>query len=328
MQLKICRPVRLLSVLKGLSTTGTATLQCSSASNPATFSYNLLDYLTVESRPIDGSTTFVKTYDRDEAGRMISLTLSSDENPVREITYSTLGVALEVISHPTENPADDIVNAYTWDAGARMVTETDGAGNTWAYTYNSQGLLDSSTDPLANTATLGYDKEGRLVSNTVPGASSLTVTYLPTGEVTSIYDAAGKYKADGTPLVVLAGKEYGTGSSRDWAAKGVFLLGVRAVLAESYERIHRSNLVGMGVLPLQFKEGQSVESLGLTGHETYTIHVDDDLQPLQDLRVDVTDDQGNSRAVTMTCRVDTPVEVDYYRNGGILQTVLRGFLRD
>jgi aconitate hydratase len=161
-----------------------------------------------------------------------------------------------------------------------------------------------------------------------PGTEGCWTTYLPTGQVMSIYDAAEKYKADGTPLVVLAGKEYGTGSSRDWAAKGVFLLGVRAVLAESYERIHRSNLVGMGVLPLQFKEGQGVESLGLTCNETFTIHVDDDLQPLQDLRVDVTDEGGNTRTITMICRVDTPVEVDYYRNGGILQTVLRGLLKE
>ncbi len=168
----------------------------------------------------------------------------------------------------------------------------------------------------------------RLKNQLAPGTEGGWTTYLPTGEVMSIYDAAGKYKAAGTPLLVLAGREYGTGSSRDWAAKGTFLLGIKAVLAESYERIHRSNLVGMGVLPLQFKEGQSIESLGLTGHETYTIHVDDELQPLQDLRVDVTDDGGNTRTITMTCRVDTPVEVDYYRNGGILQTVLRGFLKE
>jgi aconitate hydratase len=168
----------------------------------------------------------------------------------------------------------------------------------------------------------------RLKNQMAPGTEGGWTTYLPTGEVMSIYDAAERYKAHGTPLVVLAGKEYGTGSSRDWAAKGTFLLGVVAVLAESYERIHRSNLVGMGVLPLQFKEGQGAESLRLTGHETYTIHIDDDLQPLQDVQVNVTDEGGNTRAITMTCRVDTPVEVDYYRNGGILQTVLRGFLKD
>jgi aconitate hydratase len=165
----------------------------------------------------------------------------------------------------------------------------------------------------------------RLKNQLAPGTEGWWTTYLPAGEVMSVYDAAQKYKADGTPLVVLAGKEYGTGSSRDWAAKGVFWLGVKAALAESYERIHRSNLVGMGVLPLQFKAGQSAASLGLTGYETYTIQVGDGLQPRQDVQVDVTDAEGNLRTLTLTCRVDTPVEVDYYRNGGILQTVLRNF---
>ncbi len=168
----------------------------------------------------------------------------------------------------------------------------------------------------------------RLRNQMAPGTEGGWTTYLPTGEVMSIYDASRKYKADGTPLVVLAGKEYGTGSSRDWAAKGTYLLGVKAVLAESYERIHRSNLVGMGVLPLQFKDGDSVKSLGFTGEETFTIHIDDNLQPLQDVRVTVTGADGASRDITVLCRVDTPVEVDYYRNGGILQTVLRKFMTE
>ena len=168
----------------------------------------------------------------------------------------------------------------------------------------------------------------RLRNQLAPGTEGGWTTYLPSGEVMSIFEASLKYKADGTPLVVLAGREYGTGSSRDWAAKGTYLLGIRAVLAESYERIHRSNLVGMGVLPLQFKDGDNAESLGLTGHETFTIHVDDNLQPRQDVRVDITSPGGESRTITMTCRIDTPVEVDYYRNGGILQTVLRSLLRE
>jgi aconitate hydratase len=161
-----------------------------------------------------------------------------------------------------------------------------------------------------------------------PGTEGGWTTYLPTGEVMPIFDASEKYKADSTPLLVIAGKEYGTGSSRDWAAKGAYLLGVRAVLAESFERIHRSNLVGMGVLPLEFKPGENAESLGLTGKEAYAIHVDNFLKPRQDVQVDVTDpDSGETRTIILTCRVDTPVEVDYYRNGGILQTVLRQFLR-
>jgi aconitate hydratase len=128
-------------------------------------------------------------------------------------------------------------------------------------------------------------------------------------------------------LIALAGKEYGTGSSRDWAAKGTILLGIKAVIAESYERIHRSNLVGMGVLPLQYRPGETAESLGLTGQERFTVHVDDNLKPRQELTVTVTDEAGNSREITTICRVDSPVEIDYYRNGGILQTVLRNFLK-
>jgi aconitate hydratase len=166
----------------------------------------------------------------------------------------------------------------------------------------------------------------RLKNQLAPGSEGWWTTYLPGREVMSVYDAAQRYKTDGTPLLVLAGKEYGTGSSRDWAAKGTFLLGIKAVLAESYERIHRSNLIGMGVLPLQFREGESPDTLGLTGYETYTVHIDDDVKPLQDVTVDVTEPGGRVRTIILTCRLDTPVEVDYYRNGGILQTVLRSFL--
>ena len=126
--------------------------------------------------------------------------------------------------------------------------------------------------------------------------------------------------------MVLAGKEYGTGSSRDWAAKGTLLLGIKTVLAESFERIHRSNLVGMGVLPLQFKDRDSFASLGLTGKETLTIHIDDNLKPGQDVQVDIIEGE-NIKSITVTCRLDTPVEIDYYRNGGILHTVLRNFMK-
>jgi aconitate hydratase len=167
----------------------------------------------------------------------------------------------------------------------------------------------------------------RLRNQMAPGTEGGWTTYLPTGEVMPIFDASEKYKATGTPLLVIAGKEYGTGSSRDWAAKGAILLGIKAAFAETFERIHRSNLVGMGVLPLQFKEGETAETLGLTGQETYTIHIDDSIQPRQEVKVDVTDASGNTRTITTLCRIDTPVEIDYYRNGGILQTVLRNFLQ-
>jgi len=163
----------------------------------------------------------------------------------------------------------------------------------------------------------------RLRNLMAPGTEGGMTTYLPSGEQMSIYEAAGKYQADGTPLVVLAGSEYGTGSSRDWAAKGTYLLGIRAVLATSYERIHRSNLVGMGVLPLQFREGESRDSLDLDGSETYDITLGDDLKPQQAIEVTATREDGSMVHFVVTCRIDTPVEIDYYRNGGILHTVLR-----
>ena len=152
-------------------------------------------------------------------------------------------------------------------------------------------------------------------------------THLPSGEELAIYDASMRYQQAGTSLCVLAGKEYGTGSSRDWAAKGTFLLGVKFVIAESYERIHRSNLVGMGVLPLEYLPGETRESLGLTGHEEFAVAIDDGVQPRQKLTVTAKNlTTGEVTTFEAQCRIDTPVEVDYYRNGGILQTVLRKLL--
>ena len=148
--------------------------------------------------------------------------------------------------------------------------------------------------------------------------------HIPSGDELTIYDAAMRYKSEGTPLVVLAGREYGTGSSRDWAAKGTLLLGVKAVIAESYERIHRSNLVGMGVLPLQFEEGDTPESLGLTGRETFDIlGVSEGLEPHARLSVVARTDDGHETSFSTVARLDSEVDVEYYRNGGILHTVLR-----
>jgi aconitate hydratase len=167
----------------------------------------------------------------------------------------------------------------------------------------------------------------RLHNLLVPGSEGGVTYYLPTGEETSIYDASMKYQAASTPLVILAGAEYGTGSSRDWAAKGTFLLGVRAVIARSFERIHRSNLVMMGVLPLVFKPGESIDSLGLTGHETFEIvGIDGEIRPKQDVLVQATAPDGTVKSFTATARIDTPVEVEYYKHGGILPYVLRKFL--
>jgi aconitate hydratase len=144
------------------------------------------------------------------------------------------------------------------------------------------------------------------------------------GEQVAIYDAAMKHIADGTPTVIFAGEEYGTGSSRDWAAKGTQLLGVKAVIARSYERIHRSNLVGMGVLPLQFKGSDSAVSLNLTGDETFDlIGINDNLKPQQDVTLIITCKDGSKQNVELLLRIDTPIEVDYYKNGGILPYVLK-----
>ena len=164
----------------------------------------------------------------------------------------------------------------------------------------------------------------RFRNQMAPGTEGGWTTYLPTNEVTTLYDASLRYKNDATPLFVIAGNDYGMGSSRDWAAKGVLLLGVKVVIAKSYERIHRSNLVGMGVLPLQFKAGESLETYGLDGTETFsTVNVTDTLKPLQEVLVKAVSANGKETLFATLCRIDTPVEVDYYRNGGILHTVLR-----
>jgi aconitate hydratase len=163
----------------------------------------------------------------------------------------------------------------------------------------------------------------RIRNQIAPGTEGGFTTHFPSGEVTSVYEASMRYQATGTPLVVLAGTEYGTGSSRDWAAKGTLLLGVKAVIATSFERIHRSNLVGMGVLPLTFLTGESADSLGLDGTESFNIPAHADLEPLATIQVTATKPSGEVTEFQAKVRLDTPVEVDYYRHGGILQAVLR-----
>ena len=164
----------------------------------------------------------------------------------------------------------------------------------------------------------------RIKNLMVPGTEGGVTRHQPSGETMDIFDAAAKYREDGTPLVVIGGKEYGTGSSRDWAAKGTRLLGVRAVVCESFERIHRSNLIGMGVLPLQFHEGSGVESLRLDGTEQFDVlGLSDDLKAQQELTLRITRADGSSEEVPVCCRIDTDIEVEYYRHGGILAYVLR-----
>jgi aconitate hydratase len=167
----------------------------------------------------------------------------------------------------------------------------------------------------------------RIRNQMAPGTEGGVTKHLPSGEVMSIYDASQRYQSEGVPLVVIGGKEYGTGSSRDWAAKGTYLLGIKAVIAESFERIHRSNLVGMGVLPLVFQNGQSRESLKLDGTETFDITGVTELKPRMEMDCTIHRADGSSEQIKLLCRIDTLDEVDYYKNGGILQYVLRNMMK-
>jgi aconitate hydratase len=185
--------------------------------------------------------------------------------------------------------------------------------------FNSYGARRGNHEVMMRGTFANIRIRNRMLDNVEGGFTR----YAPTGETMPIYDAAMAYETDGTPLVVLAGKEYGTGSSRDWAAKGTILLGVRAVIAESFERIHRSNLVGMGVLPLQFREGENAESLGLTGTESFTITGVAAIEPRQDVEVQVAREDGSAMTFTARCRIDTYNELEYFRSGGILHYVLR-----
>ena len=198
------------------------------------------------------------------------------------------------------------------------------SNNVRPFDFNSYGSRRGNDRVM----TRGTFANIRIRNLLAPGTEGGVTVHLPTSQPLSIYDAAMLYKKTNTPLVILAGAEYGTGSSRDWAAKGTFLLGVRAVIAASFERIHRSNLVGMGVLPLEFTAGTTWQSLGLTGHEIYDFPtLSPDLKPLSLLPVTIHLPDGTTKTFNTRLRIDTPVEVEYYRNGGILQTVLRKLLK-
>ncbi len=207
-------------------------------------------------------------------------------------------------------PADGPAGRYLTDKGVSFLD------------FNSFGSRRGNHEVMMR----GTFANIRIKNQLVPGTEGGVTKYFPDDEVTSIYEASMKFQESGTPLVVLAGKDYGMGSSRDWAAKGTILLGVKAVIAVSFERIHRSNLIGMGVLPLQFAEGDTPSKLGLDGSESYTIPVDNQVKPGQTIPVTATSTDGTSKTFDTVCRLDTPVEVDYYRNGGILHYVLRNFL--
>jgi aconitate hydratase len=243
-----------------------------------------------------------------------------------------------------DRPFADIKGARTLVMVGDSVTtdHISPAGDIKKSSPAGQYLLENGVGPLDfnsygarrgndRVMTRGTFANIRLKNLLAPGTEGGVTKYLLDGEdkdkVLSIYDASMKYQAAKVPLIVLAGKDYGMGSSRDWAAKGTMLLGVKAVIAESYERIHRANLCGMGVLPLQFKKGQNRASLGLTGLGTFDIQIPADLKPGQDIKVTNLTPEGGKLEFTVTCRIDTPVEIEYYRNGGILQTVLKSLLK-
>ncbi|MEA3287808.1 MAG: aconitate hydratase AcnA [Candidatus Marinimicrobia bacterium] len=222
---------------------------------------------------------------------------------------------------------DSVTTDHISPAGAFTADSPAGkyliANRTEVKDFNSYGSRRGNHEVMMR----GTFANIRLRNLLAPGTEGGFTKKLPEGEVTTIFDGAMAYKAEGTPLMVIAGKEYGTGSSRDWAAKGTYLLGVKAVVAESFERIHRSNLIGMGVLPLQFNAGEGRESLGLTGEETFSIAgIADGLTPGKELTVTGQRVDGSSFSFTATTRIDTPNELEYYRHGGILQYVMRSLL--
>lgn len=239
--------------------------------------------------------------------------ISLDPKPIEPINSARallkLGdsVTTDHISPAGAFPKDGPAGKYLIDRG---VTKRD---------FNSFGSRRGNHEVMMR----GTFANVRIRNQLAPGTEGGFTTFLPTGEVISIFDASRKYIADGTDLIVLAGSQYGTGSSRDWAAKGTLLLGVKAVIATSFERIHRSNLVGMGVLPLTFPDGEDADSLGLDGTEHFDIPSAGDMEPLSQIEITARKLDGTTLTFLATVRLDTPVDVEYYRNGGILQTVLR-----
>ncbi len=245
--------------------------------------------------------------------------LTLDPKPVQEIRGARVlvmvgdSVTTDHISPAGAIPEDSPAGQYLINQG---VERED---------FNSYGSRRGNDEVMVR----GTFANIRLKNLLVPGIEGGVTVHVPSGEKMTIFAAAQRYKAEGTPLIVLAGKEYGSGSSRDWAAKGSLLLGIRAIIAEGYERIHRSNLIGMGILPLEFADGESAETLGLTGREAYDIEgIVDDMRPRQKVVVRATDYDGSTKTFDAVVRIDSQVEVNYYRNGGILQTVIRNILRE
>ncbi|MGE0211044.1 MAG: aconitate hydratase AcnA [Parvibaculaceae bacterium] len=238
--------------------------------------------------------------------------------PVEDISGArVLGLFLDSITTDHISPAGSIkadspAGRYLTEHGVSRID------------FNSYGARRGNHEVMMR----GTFANIRIKNQMVPGVEGGVTKHYPSGDVLAIYDAAMRYKETGTPLVVFAGKEYGTGSSRDWAAKGTLLLGVRAVVAQSFERIHRSNLIGMGVVPLQFMENESWQTLGLTGAETVSLGgLAKGLKPRQPLTMDITMADGKAKRVQLLCRIDTLDELDYFNNGGILPYVLRNLAK-
>jgi aconitate hydratase len=290
-----------------------------SAVNPKLFREQYEHVFSANKRWNEIPTPEGQLYEWDEASTYIQLPpffsgLQPDVESIQEIHGAkTLALLGDSVTTDHISPAGNIKS----DSPAGLYLQEHGVKSE---DFNSYGSRRGSHDVMMR----GTFANIRIRNQMAPGTEGGVTTYLPTGEVMSIYDASMKYQEQGTPLVVIAGKEYGTGSSRDWAAKGTFLLGVKAVIAESFERIHRSNLVGMGVLPLQFVEGTSAKTLGITGQETFDfLGLSNDIQPGQITKVRATRTDGSIFEFDALVRLDSTVDVDYYRNGGILQTVLR-----
>ncbi|MFA8438733.1 aconitate hydratase AcnA [Pueribacillus sp. YX66] len=263
-------------------------------------------------------TTSEELYNWDEDSTYIQnppffVNLSSDPEEIKPLSgLRVIGKFGDSVTTDHISPAGAIAKdmpagQYLIDKGVRPID------------FNSYGSRRGNHEVMMR----GTFANIRIRNQVASGTEGGWTTYWPTGEVMPIYDAAMKYKEDNTGLVVIAGEDYGMGSSRDWAAKGTNLLGIKTVIAQSFERIHRSNLVLMGVLPLQFKQGDSAESLGLTGKETFEVQIDENVKPRQIVKVVATDENGSKKEFEVIARFDSEVEIDYYRHGGILQMVLR-----
>ncbi|HMC28448.1 MAG TPA: aconitase family protein, partial [Verrucomicrobiae bacterium] len=241
-----------------------------------------------------------------------------------EFSLKTLPIAEITNARPLAIFGDSVTTDHISPAGAIKPTSPSGLylqqRGVPIEDFNSYGARRGNDRVM----TRGTFANVRINNLMVPGLEGGVTIHYPSQERMSIYDAAMKYQSEDVPLVVIAGQEYGTGSSRDWAAKGTRLLGVRAVVAQSFERIHRSNLVGMGVLPLQFKEGTTAQSLALNGSELFdVVGLEPKLKPQQDLALRIRRSAGATEEIPVTCRIDTPIEIDYYQHGGILPYVLR-----